>query len=180
MREAIDGNLMGRVSVELMEGSDPSNMATVTTIAENISAGNMQMKWSVPKNLKASNNYAIKIVDDGGDEYYGQYFKGVGGHVDVSKKTDRHTTSPSPASQARDSKDAKHVDSNDASSSKTPAFGKDATSNAMVESKPMKDAKDAAKDGEGVARKNAAGSVSLGSAAAAACVAAAFGAIAIC
>ncbi|KAJ1888380.1 hypothetical protein LPJ71_008496, partial [Coemansia sp. S17] len=73
--KAIDGNLKGRVSVELMEGSDPSNMDIVTTIAENISADNMQLKWNVPKNMKNSNNYAIKIVDENGDEYYGQYFK---------------------------------------------------------------------------------------------------------
>ncbi|KAJ2557220.1 hypothetical protein EV175_001477 [Coemansia sp. RSA 1933] len=72
----IDGNLRGRVSIELMEGSDSTNMGTVTTIAENIPASDMEHHWNVPKGLKSSKNYSIKLVDDGGEEYYGQYFKG--------------------------------------------------------------------------------------------------------
>ncbi|KAI8324804.1 hypothetical protein GQ54DRAFT_237664, partial [Martensiomyces pterosporus] len=79
----IDGPLKGRVSIELMEGSDPSNMDTVTTIAENIPANNMQVSWNVPRNLKSSSSYAIKIVDDNGDEYYGRYFKGIGSKGDA-------------------------------------------------------------------------------------------------
>ncbi|KAJ2841976.1 hypothetical protein GGI22_007707, partial [Coemansia erecta] len=71
----IGGSLRGRVSIELMEGSDSTDMGTVATIAENIPASNMEHHWNVPKELKNSNNYSIKIVDDGGEEYYGQYFK---------------------------------------------------------------------------------------------------------
>ncbi|KAJ1666357.1 hypothetical protein IW140_001086 [Coemansia sp. RSA 1813] len=82
----IDGNLRGRVSIELMEGSDATNMGTVTTIAENIPASDMEHHWNVPKGLKNSSNYSIKIVDDGGEEYYGQYFKGSVSKPDTGRK----------------------------------------------------------------------------------------------
>ncbi|KAI7829162.1 hypothetical protein BX661DRAFT_100640 [Kickxella alabastrina] len=82
----IGNGIKGRLSIELMEGSDPGNMDVVTTIAENIPAGGMEARWNVPKNFKNSNNYSIKIVDEDGEEYYGQYFKGVGGRTEVGKK----------------------------------------------------------------------------------------------
>ncbi|KAJ1733487.1 hypothetical protein LPJ61_001529 [Coemansia biformis] len=75
--KAVDGNLSGRVSIELMEGNDPSNLNSVATIVENVAAGSQQAYWSVPKNLKASKNYAIKIVDESGDDFYGQFFRGT-------------------------------------------------------------------------------------------------------
>ncbi|KAJ2721714.1 Mitochondrial import inner membrane translocase subunit tim23 [Coemansia sp. Benny D115] len=84
--KAIDGGVTGRLSIELMEGSDPANMQAVTTIAENIPATGMETHWNVPKSFKNSNNYSIKIVDENGEEYYGQYFKGAGGKTDMGKK----------------------------------------------------------------------------------------------
>ncbi|KAJ2792998.1 hypothetical protein H4R20_006681, partial [Coemansia guatemalensis] len=62
--KTIDGDLKGKMSIELMEGSDPSNLNSVTTIAENVPANSLQAFWSVPKNLKNSGNYAIKVVDE--------------------------------------------------------------------------------------------------------------------
>ncbi|KAJ1898422.1 hypothetical protein LPJ66_002761 [Kickxella alabastrina] len=82
----IGNGIKGRLSIELMEGSDPGNMDIVTTIAENIPAGGMEARWNVPKNFKNSNNYSIKLVDEDGEEYYSQYFKGVGGRTEVGKK----------------------------------------------------------------------------------------------
>ncbi|KAJ2616277.1 hypothetical protein EV177_001162 [Coemansia sp. RSA 1804] len=84
--KVIDGNLRGRVSVELMEGSDPANMGTVATIAENVPANDMQLHWTVPNTMKSSKNYSIKVVDDGGEEYYGQYFKGSGNKPETDKR----------------------------------------------------------------------------------------------
>ncbi|KAJ2741826.1 hypothetical protein GGI20_004921 [Coemansia sp. BCRC 34301] len=178
--KSIDGNLKGRVSIELMEGSDPSNMETVTTIAENISADNMQLKWNVPKNMKNSNNYAIKIVDENGDEYYGQYFKGLGGKTDVSKKIDKHNPAPAPKV-----KEAKPVDSENAEQ-KAPVSGKVSQPSTKVDSKSLKDSAGSAADGEKMQRKNAgagaaanAGSNTAPDCAAAIACAVAFGAIVI-
>ncbi|KAJ1958836.1 hypothetical protein EC988_000055 [Linderina pennispora] len=103
----IDGNLHGRVSIELMEGSDPMNMDSVTTIAENIPAANQQLAWNVPKNLKNSNNYAIKIVDEDGEEYYGRYFKGQGGKTDVTRKSDKKSKNSGNSSDSDDNAPAK-------------------------------------------------------------------------
>ncbi|KAJ2815534.1 hypothetical protein FBU31_006893 [Coemansia sp. 'formosensis'] len=146
--KAIDGNLKGRVSVELMEGSDPSNMDIVTTIAENISADNMQLKWNVPKNMKNSNNYAIKIVDENGDEYYGQYFKGLGGKTDVSKKVDKHPSAPVPKGR-----DVKPVDS-EGPKQKAPVSGKDAQLNTKLDNKPLKENVGPPADSERVQHNN--------------------------
>lgn len=74
---SLDGKPKGKVSIELMEGSNPANLGTITTIAERITASEMEVAWKVPKTFKKSNNYAIKLVSDNGDEFYGQYFKGV-------------------------------------------------------------------------------------------------------
>ncbi|KAJ2684691.1 hypothetical protein IWW39_004758 [Coemansia spiralis] len=162
--KAIDGNLKGRVSVELMEGSDPSNMDTVTTIAENISADNMQLKWNVPKNMKNSNNYAIKIVDENGDEYYGQYFKGLGGKTDVTKKADKHASTP--VSKLRE---AMPADSEVIKQQKAPVSGKDAQLNTKLDSsRPLKESMSFSADGERTLRKNAATAATAAAAAAAA------------
>ncbi|KAJ2553889.1 hypothetical protein GGH95_005604 [Coemansia sp. RSA 1836] len=174
--KAIDGNLKGRVSIELMEGSDPANMETVTTIAENISADNMQLKWTVPKNMRNSNNYSIKIVDENGDEYYGQYFKGIGGKTDLSKKADKHV-----AILASKARNVKSVDGEDAGQ-KGLVSGRVVQSNTKIDSKPLKESADTPADGEKAHRKNASsnagGSVVPDCAAAIAC-AVAFGAIII-
>ncbi|KAJ2023093.1 hypothetical protein IWW57_004261 [Coemansia sp. S610] len=162
--KAIDGNLKGRVSVELMEGSDPSNMDTVTTIAENISADNMQLKWNVPKNMKNSNNYAIKIVDENGDEYYGQYFKGLGGKTDVTKKVDKHASTP--VSKLREVMPA---DSEVIKQQKAPVSGKDAQLNTKLDSsRPLKESMSFSADGERALRKNPATAATAAAAAAAA------------
>ncbi|KAJ2040969.1 hypothetical protein GGH13_002585 [Coemansia sp. S155-1] len=171
--KAIDGNLKGRVSVELMEGSDPSNMDIVTTIAENISADNMQLKWNVPKNMKNSNNYAIKIVDENGDEYYGQYFKGLGGKTDVSKKVDKRPSAP-----VAKGRDAKSFDSESAKQ-KAPVSGKDIQPNTKLDSKPLKENIGSPADNERAQHKNtvaaaSANYVAPGCAAAIACAMALF------
>ncbi|KAJ2503620.1 hypothetical protein GGH96_000180 [Coemansia sp. RSA 1972] len=88
--KAVGPNLTGRLSIELLEGPDPSNLSTVSTIAENIPASGMQSFWSVPHTLKDSKNYAIKIVDEDGEEYYGQSFKATSGKADADKKTGKH------------------------------------------------------------------------------------------
>ncbi|KAJ2617801.1 hypothetical protein H4S08_000181 [Coemansia sp. RSA 1365] len=87
----VDGNLKGKMSIELMEGSDPSNLNSVTTIAENVPANSLQAFWAVPKNLKKSTNYVIKVVDENGEDSYGQFFKlsdNKANANDASKKTD--------------------------------------------------------------------------------------------
>ncbi|KAJ2735293.1 hypothetical protein IW152_001673 [Coemansia sp. BCRC 34962] len=160
--KAIDGNLKGRVSVELMEGSDPSNMDSVTTIAENISADNMQLKWNVPKNMKNSNNYVIKIVDENGDEYYGQYFKGIGGKTDVSKKVDKHAATP--VSRLRE---AMPADSEVIKQQKAPVSGKDAHLNTKLDGRPLKESASLPADSERALRKNAATAATAAAAAAA-------------
>ncbi|KAJ2770363.1 hypothetical protein IWQ56_002194 [Coemansia nantahalensis] len=83
MSRAVDGNLSGRVSIELMEGSDPSNLGSVATIVENVAAAGQQAFWTVPRNLKSSKNYAIKIVHESGEDYYGQFFRGTGVRASV-------------------------------------------------------------------------------------------------
>ncbi|KAJ2857292.1 hypothetical protein J3B02_001101 [Coemansia erecta] len=105
--KAIGGNLKGRLSIELMEGSDPSNMQTVTTIAENIPAGSLETHWNVPKNFRNSNNYSIKVVDEDGEEYYGQYFKGVGGKTEVSKQAGKKGSNSKPQQRQQ----GKNIDS---------------------------------------------------------------------
>ncbi|KAJ2576278.1 hypothetical protein GGH19_002308 [Coemansia sp. RSA 1807] len=87
---AVGPNLTGRLSIELLEGPDPNHLSTVSTIAENIPASGMQSLWSVPHTLKDSKNYAIKIVDEDGEEYYGQSFKATSGKADADKKTGKH------------------------------------------------------------------------------------------
>ncbi|KAJ2083514.1 hypothetical protein H4R24_000787 [Coemansia sp. RSA 988] len=79
------------MSIELMEGSDPSNLNSVTTIAENVPANSLQAFWSVPKNLKNGGNYAIRVVDENGEDFYGQFFKlsgNKGNASDTNKVTD--------------------------------------------------------------------------------------------
>ncbi|KAJ1758076.1 hypothetical protein LPJ58_002982 [Coemansia sp. RSA 1591] len=88
--KAVGPNLTGRLSIELLEGPDSNHLSTVSTIAENIPASGMQSLWSVPHTLKDSKNYAIKIVDEDGEEYYGQSFKATSGKADADKKTGKH------------------------------------------------------------------------------------------
>ncbi|KAJ1812866.1 hypothetical protein LPJ56_003682 [Coemansia sp. RSA 2599] len=107
--KAIGGNLKGRLSIELMEGSDPANMQTVTTIAENIPAGSLETHWNVPKSFKNSNNYSIKIVDEDGEEYYGQYFKGAGSKTDAGKQPGKKGSS-SKSQQQQQRQHGKNTD----------------------------------------------------------------------
>ncbi|KAJ1722649.1 hypothetical protein LPJ53_002953 [Coemansia erecta] len=95
----IGGGLKGRLSIDLMEGSDPSNMSTLATIAENVPASSLQKSWNVPKNFKNSNNYSIRIVDEDGESYYGQYFKGAGGKTEVGKKSGKNNAANSKSPQ---------------------------------------------------------------------------------
>ncbi|PIA14472.1 hypothetical protein COEREDRAFT_88710 [Coemansia reversa NRRL 1564] len=87
----VGGNLKGKMSIELMEGSDPSNLNYVTTIAENVPENSSQASWAVPKNLKKSSNYAIRVVDENGEDFYGQSFKisdNKANAIDARKKAD--------------------------------------------------------------------------------------------
>ncbi|KAJ2778626.1 hypothetical protein GGI15_004126 [Coemansia interrupta] len=102
----IEGGLKGRLSIDLMEGSDPSNMSTLATIAENVPASSLQKSWNVPKNFKNSNNYSIRIVDEDGESYYGQYFKGVGGKTEVGKKSGKNSAANSKSQPQDKGKDS--------------------------------------------------------------------------
>ncbi|KAJ1942368.1 hypothetical protein FBU59_003220 [Linderina macrospora] len=132
----IDGGMHGRVSIELMEGADALNMESVTTIAENIPATNQQLAWTVPKNLKNSNNYAIKIVDEDGEEYYGRFFKGQGGKTDIGKKSDKKTKNSGNSSDSDDSAPVKGQKA-DLGSSSSSDKDKDSTPKKVVR-KPVK------------------------------------------
>ncbi|KAJ1831760.1 hypothetical protein IWW55_002224 [Coemansia sp. RSA 2706] len=101
--KAIGGNLNGRLSIELLEGSDSSNLNTVATIAENIPASSLQSYWNVPHSLKPSKNYALKVVDEDGEEYYGQSFKIGSVKDDGEKKSSKNAASKNevPARNAR-------------------------------------------------------------------------------
>ncbi|KAJ2545473.1 hypothetical protein GGF49_000280 [Coemansia sp. RSA 1853] len=126
--KAVGPNLTGRLSIELLEGPDPSNLSTVSTIAENIPASGMQSFWSVPHNLKDSKNYAIKIVDEDGEEYYGQSFKATSGKGDADKKSGKHALFDKD-SVARSSKS---VGSDGAKALESPAQAPQAVSQAPV------------------------------------------------
>ncbi|KAJ1960189.1 hypothetical protein GGI12_003938 [Dipsacomyces acuminosporus] len=138
--KAIDGTLKGNVSIELMEGSDPSNMESVRTIAENIPANNKQVNWNIPKNLKSSSSYAIKIVDDEGEEYYGRYFKAAAGaKADAGKKPEKS----SPETSAKEAKPAANTQGAQAMSQQSPASQVQVMEQSKSEekiSKPMKKA----------------------------------------
>ncbi|KAJ2345472.1 hypothetical protein GGF43_005211 [Coemansia sp. RSA 2618] len=138
--KSVSGKLSGRVSIELLEGPDPSNLSTVSTIAENIPASNMQSFWSVPQNLKESKNYAIKVVDEDGEEYYGQFFKAGSSKSDSGKKTGKSATSkdqaPAHNTKPEASADAKASGSQDRSRAENSSnnASQDGTKN---ESKPL-------------------------------------------
>ncbi|KAJ2851707.1 hypothetical protein IWW36_000852 [Coemansia brasiliensis] len=91
------------LSIELLEGSDPNNLNTVTTIAEKIPASSMQSYFNVPNNLKSSKNYSIKLVDDNGEEYYGQTFRLKGSKDTTSKKeASVRTTKPNVSDSSKE------------------------------------------------------------------------------
>ncbi|KAJ2651883.1 hypothetical protein IWW40_001431 [Coemansia sp. RSA 1250] len=136
--KATDESRNALLSIELLEGSDPNNLNTVTTIAEKIPASSMQSYFNVPNNLKSSKNYSIKLVDDNGEEYYGQTFKLNGGKDTGSKKEQTRTTKPNVASnkevlQDRASSDSPNVQA--AKDSKSSPATSAATS--AVDSKAM-------------------------------------------
>ncbi|KAJ2781359.1 hypothetical protein H4R18_002934 [Coemansia javaensis] len=108
--KAVDGALSGHVSIELMEGNDPANLRSVATIVEDIPSSSQQAYWSVPKSLKSSKNYAIKIVDETGDDYYGQFFKGSssGGKDTAGKNAAPERAEPPRQRSAGEPKSAEH------------------------------------------------------------------------
>ncbi|KAJ2456023.1 hypothetical protein EV183_000366 [Coemansia sp. RSA 2336] len=100
--KATDESRNALLSIELLEGSDPNNLDTVATIAEKIPASSMQSYFNVPNSLKSSKNYSIKLVDDNGEEYYGQTFRLKGGKDTGSKKEPSVRTSKPNAASSKE------------------------------------------------------------------------------
>ncbi|KAJ1857735.1 hypothetical protein LPJ73_002001 [Coemansia sp. RSA 2703] len=156
-----------------MEGSDPSNMSTLATIAENVPANSLQKSWNIPKNFKNSSNYSIRIVDEDGESYYGQYFKGTGGKTEVSKKAGKNSAASSKSQQSE-------KDGNTSKDSAAKQGGRDESKN---NSMPLKSSDSESDNKKGKAKAEAVNSAPLsgGSVAAIAYAAAmAAGALAIC
>ncbi|KAJ2224610.1 hypothetical protein EV180_003616 [Coemansia sp. RSA 518] len=71
-----DGSpLTGTVVVQLMEGSDPNNLALVATIASNVDASAGRVQYLPPASLPGSDYYAVRVTSSVDGPRYSHSFK---------------------------------------------------------------------------------------------------------
>jgi len=88
--------LTGQVSIALLQGNDPNNLATLTTLGSNINASLGSFTIQVPPNLASTAYYAVSVTDASGI-HYSHYFSinGVAGGITALTASPTTTTSPS-------------------------------------------------------------------------------------
>ncbi|KAJ2256993.1 hypothetical protein GGH98_001140 [Coemansia sp. RSA 454] len=98
-----DGSpLTGTVVVQLMEGSDPNNLALVATIASNVDASAGRVQYLPPASLPGSDYYAVRVTSSVDGPRYSHSFKAGDASVTspVSSAITVSASSQEPSSEA--------------------------------------------------------------------------------
>ncbi|KAJ2576277.1 hypothetical protein GGH19_002307 [Coemansia sp. RSA 1807] len=110
-----DGSpLTGTVVVQLMEGSDPNNLALVATIASNVDASAGRVQYLPPASLPGSDYYAVRVTSSVDGPRYSHSFKAGDASVTspVSSAITVSASSQEPSSEAEStSKESTAVES---------------------------------------------------------------------
>ncbi|OMJ15859.1 hypothetical protein AYI70_g6978 [Smittium culicis] len=109
--------LGGKLIIDLMEGSDPKNLAFVLTITEDVDASKKMLQYKVPSDLPFSKSYSLRFTTElgeqsystlftggAGDKYDGQVVTGTGGD---GNKNDKSTKTEKDVKDAKDVKSDK-------------------------------------------------------------------------
>ncbi|PVU86348.1 hypothetical protein BB560_006749 [Smittium megazygosporum] len=145
-RNALSGNLI----IDLMEGSDSSNLSYVLTIKDKQDASANRIPYKVPGDLPKSQHYTLRFTTDSGDQFYSTPFKGGSGEQysgqmvtqtaqDMEKVEDSDSKSSADSDSPKGGKKnlvmSKTADSSDDSGSSTYSKDSDETSKPTSTSK---------------------------------------------
>ncbi|PVU84720.1 hypothetical protein BB559_007437 [Furculomyces boomerangus] len=137
--------LTGKLIIDLMEGSDPTNLGYVLTIKEGVPADSKMLRFYVPKDLPLSANYSIRITADNGDQAYSPMFPGgsgapFSGQAITETNKDKSNNKPTPTDSSTD-KDTQGTKTYTSSSKNTSSGSSDSTTNTDDSSSSSSDEK---------------------------------------